>query len=379
MARAVAGEATVTGARAALVPIEEVLLALADTHWTGTVLSRCPRFRRRLFLKGGELVGVASENPLEWLGHFLVGRGLLSPEQLHEALAGQERDAVPLGVVVQRSGIVGQQALEEALAAQASEVVCALFQEPQADVEVSQDHLPAHHPLGLRLPLPPLVLEGIRRRIRLREIEVCLGGLDVVPRRLSPFEPAALSATERRLLAAVDGQRDLEDIGLACHLAVFRVAEFVVRGVEAGFLAVRPRLVGGDHLSDHERLSMADSALAAGQLKEAWDTLRPLTARPTDRETFERVEGLRDRIAQALAEQGVTAERIPHPLPMPTGPADTPLAPEMAYVLSRVNGTWNLRQIQQIVPLEELHFGVIVATLAKLGLIELLEPPQATP
>ncbi len=366
-----------TASDPAVVPIEEVLLALADTHWTGTVLATSPRFRRRLFLKGGELVGVASENPLEWLGHFLVGRALLREEQLHEVLAGQERDAVPLGAALQRSGIVDQKGLEEALAAQASEVVCASFQEPQREVQVSRGDLPLRHPLGLRLPIPPLVLEGIRRRIRRREIEACLGGLDVIPRRISPFEPAGLSAAERGMLTAVDGRRDLHDIGLACHVSAFRVAEFVVRGVEAGFLAVRPRPLDGERFSDHERLARAESALDAGRLKEAWDSLRPLTSRPTEPETFQRVEKLLEEIARVLVKRGVTGERIPHLRPMAAA-AGTPLAPEMAYVLSRVNGTWSLRQIQQIVPLVELHFGVIVATLQELGFVELLDPPRPT-
>ena len=100
-------------------PIEEVLLSLADSGWKGSVVAACPRHTRRLFIDGGELVGVSSDNPPEWLGHFLVGSSLLSEEQLHAALAGQEQDAVPLGVIVERTGLVDQQALQKVLGAQA--------------------------------------------------------------------------------------------------------------------------------------------------------------------------------------------------------------------------------------------------------------------
>lgn len=357
-------------------PIEEVLLSLADAGWKGSVSASGPRHTRRLFIDGGELVGVSSENPLEWLGHFLVGSSLLSEEQLHAALAGQEQDAVPLGVIVERAGLIDQQALQQALAAQAVEVVCSLFQTAALAVRTSEGELPRRHPLGLRLKLPQLVLEGIRRRIRLREIDECLGGIDVIPRRVTPYEPPSLSPTERRILAAVDGASDMEAIGLACHLAAFRVAEFVIRGVEAGFLAVAPPPVEAEPASDREVIERAVTALERGELKEAWDWARPLTGRPTDRETFDQVEAIRRRIEEALARSQITGHLIPTCVPAAGSAAAAPLEPEVAYVLSRVNGTWNLRQIQQIVPLEELHFSVIIDTLLRRRLIELRRPDQ---
>lgn len=355
-------------------PIEEVLLSLADSGWKGSLVVTAPRFRRRLYLDGGELVGVSSDDPLEWLGHFLVGSSLISEAQLHEALAGQEQDAVPLGVIVERSGAIGHPALEEALRAQAVEVVSALFHGPALDVRLSAGDLPWGHPLGLRLPLAPLVLEGIRRRIGLRQIDDCLGGMQVVPRRTAPHPPPDLAPTEQRIVAAIDGASDLEAIGLACHLAPFRVAEFVIRGVEAGFLAVAPPPVEAEPSSDHEVLERAVAALERGELKEVWDRIRPLTGRPTDRETFDRIEAVLARVRDLLAQGRITGHLVPHCLAPADAQAAADLEPEVAYVLSRVNSQWNLRQIQQIVPLEELHFGVIVDALVRRRLIELRHP-----
>lgn len=358
-------------------PIEEVLLSLADAGWTGTVVAVQPRFRRRLFLERGAVVGVTSENPTEWLGQFLVGTSLIDEEQLRQALAGQEAGAAPLGVVVQRSGAVGPVQLDEVLVAQATEVVCALFEAPPLEVRTQEGVLPAAHPLGLRLGLPELVLAGIRRRIRLRQITSCLGGLDVVPRRVSSLEPPGLCSWERRVLAAVDGAQDLEEIGLACHLPTFRVAEFVLRGVEAGFLAVRPGAPAPSEMSDEEVLERAEELVAEGAFKQAWDVLRPLRSRPTDRETFDRVDELLHRMETAVSRRGVAGWMVPRRVAGPVA-ASRPLEPEVAYVLSRVNGTWTLRQIQQIVPLEALHFSIIVEALVQRGLIELVEPPPST-
>jgi len=358
-------------------PIEEVLLALADAAWTGTVVVVQPRFRRRLFLEGGTLVGVASENPTEWLGQFLVGASLIDEEQLRQGLAGQEAAAVPLGVVLERSGAVDAAQLDRVLTAQAREVVCALFETPPLEVRTQDGVLPASHPRGLRLPLPELILEGIRRRIRRREVEGCLGGLEVVPRRVSSLEPPGLDAQAQRVLAAVDGSRDLEEIGLACHLPTFWVAEIVLRGVEAGFLAVRPAAAGPAEMSDELVLERAEELVTEGEFKRAWDLLRPLRSRPTHRDTFDHMEELLQRMETAVNRRGIGGSLVPRRLAAADA-ADRPLEPEVAYVLSRINGSWTLRQIQQIVPLEALHFAVIVDALVRRGLVELVDP-SATP
>ncbi len=356
-----------------VLPLEEALLARADAAWRGTVEVSAPRVRRRLFVDGGLLVGVASDNPVEWLGHFLVGSALIGEEQLRAALVDQEAEAAPLGVVLQRLGAVDQARLEEALAAQAREVVCAAFEARPVEVHLHDDLLPADHPLGLRLAVPPLVLDGIRRRIRCREIESCLGGFDVVPARTSALEPPALAPWERQVLAAVDGERGIEAIALACHLAPFRVAEFVLRGVEAGFLSVRPAAETLAEMADEEALARAEAQIEAGALKEAWDVLRPLTARPTSRETFARVEELVERIRRTVTLKGLFQPLVPRVAAGADAVARHSLEPTMAYVLSRINGAWTLRQIEKTVPLEPLHFAVIIDALLQRGLLTLEE------
>ena len=55
-------------------PIEEVLLSLADSGWKGSLVVTAPRFRRRLYLDGGELVGGCTDVFDRWKEGSLAQR-----------------------------------------------------------------------------------------------------------------------------------------------------------------------------------------------------------------------------------------------------------------------------------------------------------------
>jgi len=357
-------------------PLDQLLIHLGERRATGTLTVDVPHARKKLYLLDGLLAGVTSTNPRELLGHFLVGWGLVSEEQVAEGMRLQEQLGTPLGRILERMGAIDSESLGQALVAQCEEAVLDLFIAARVEtLYFAENILPIDRPLELRRPLAPLVLEGLRRRDTQRELHHLLSGRPVILQRLEGSIPDSLSPRDRLILAAVDGQRSLEDVAFMCHLSPFFVAELAARGVQEKFLRVRPADEPPVEASVHAVVQAAHTALAEGDLLAAWRAVQllrgPLSGYHPPPETTAILSAITERVNHLRA----SASMIPH-ISDPSG-ASTVLpggSTEMAFVFSRINGAFSLRQIQRITPLEELHFWVLVETLMRTGTIE-LQPP----
>ena len=118
----------------------------------------------------------------------------------------------------------------------------------------------------------------------------------------------------------------------------------------------------------------ADAALARRDLRRVWDLLEALRATHNDKETGLEIGRIERLVEESLAQHRISGLLIPR-LAKPEGMAAIPvLRPNEAFVLSRINDLWSLREIGRIAPVSELEFGVIAATLLHFGLIELRHP-----
>lgn len=361
-------------------PLEELLTHLGERRATGTLTVEVPHARKKLYLLDGLLAGVTSSNPRELLGHFLVGWGLVSEEQVAEGMRLQEQLGTPLGRILERMGAIDSESLGQALQAQCEEAFLDLFIAPRVDDQhFAENIVPIDRPLVLRRPLAPLVLEGLRRRETARELHAVLGSQPVIPECLDGLLPDSLPARDRLILAAVDGQRTIDEVAFMCHLAPFFVAELTARGVREGFLRVRRAGEPASEPSVAAMIERAHAALAQGELLAAWAAVQALRgALPANREGSAEITAITARLTETIAPLRTNASLIPH---IPTASATPPPLPteapaELAFVLSRVNGTWSARQIQRITPLEELHFWVLLDALVRAGSIELRPPAK---
>ena len=77
--------------------LEELLQWLSQSKKNGTLEIVNGRVEKKIFFKDGLIVSSASNRPEEYLGHFLVSRGLITEAQLNKAIAMQEQTRMLLG------------------------------------------------------------------------------------------------------------------------------------------------------------------------------------------------------------------------------------------------------------------------------------------
>jgi hypothetical protein len=373
-----ASEKTTAGAPAPLtlagLELGRLLDVLGRAGAVGTVHVTAADRVKRLYLIDGRLAGVASSDERERLGQLLLLRGLVTEQRLEEALALQQRLRAPLGQILLRAGAIEESMLDWALQAQAEEAVLDLFRREVTAQRFLANVLPTDRPLTLRLELPRLVAEGSRRRERFAELAELLGGFDVTPRHTGKPPPDGLSGPELHVLGEIDGARDLETLARAARVWPYQAAEVVARGVEAGYLAIAHTTVEPAVPTASRLVDAALAALKLNDIRRAWDAFVQLRGMEPTAETRGQLERVERSLKQTLAQRDLADTQVPRLTGDALSAGTGDLRPVEAFLLSRINDRWSLKELRRTVGVDELEFRVAVEQLLRHRLIELREP-----
>ncbi len=196
----------------ALVPLAEVLATIHHYEVPGIVsLSRDGRIRKIVLEEGLVVFATSNEREVS-LGMHLLKRGILSPETAREADARRTRDGLRLGQVLLQMGLLTPETLADALGAQVRDILWGAFDWTGGEVlfEVG-----AHPPVNLGrldLPIPNVVLEGIRRTADVRRLVQRLGNAATLFERNPGPLLSLFTDAEREFYESVDGKTPLQTL-----------------------------------------------------------------------------------------------------------------------------------------------------------------------
>ena len=291
--------------------LADVFQSLALKQLTGTLRVYLPDGpERRLYFETGHVRALDSgrQKPLR-LGEMLVGRGVLTQEQLDAALERQKASRQSLGHALIEMNLLDPDTLEEFLARQIEEGILELLAWENARYEFAEgpppeaffgDRLARSAPF---LSAAQLVLEAGKRVDRwehLRREIPSFREIYVVAEAFRNRElPAGFEAdaTEYRLVPWLDGTRDVEDLIEDSCLFRFEILNALAALKQAG--AIRPATV--------EELKTADRFLAqGGQARRRIKVLERLLACGVDRAVT------RQALVEVLVETGETERAAGH-------------------------------------------------------------------
>jgi hypothetical protein len=353
--------------------LPEVLQWISTSRKTGTLYLRRGAVEKRIVFQTGEIYSSWSNHPRESLGQFLIRGRLITEEQLFKALLRQERQGRMLGAILTEDGAITPDQLRAALQTKAEETVYDLFEWPDGEFQFRDGEFA--EVFHIELAVTHVVLEGIRRVDewqRFRATFPDANGTFAVAQGAASQDAAEAHALE---LAAAG--RTLPEIALEMRRSEFDAASLLLalhgRGLVAMGQAQSAESAEDPVALIQERLSEAAEHMGARRYKEAWQTYEQVLS--LDRLNQHAKKGVRAAL-QALVEQhaarpAIALDKVPAlVMDMATLTRET-LDPQEAFVLSRVNGTWNVRSILKVCPLAEQEALQIFARLAARKLIEL--------
>jgi hypothetical protein len=194
----------------------------------------------------------------------------------------------------------------------------------------------------------------------------------VVPEVIRPLDMDALADREKLIVPYIDGVRTIEEIALQTHNAEFNVSKMVCDGLRAGTMRLaelRTKLeppsapASGseiDHFLQRGRAQIKSDPQAAYRMFKAAYELDPSNGR-----TSEAMREAEREIKAALSRDGVSVEKVPE-LAIPLGAlTQRSFSPQEGFVLSRINGQWDVKAIMKISPMKELDVLMIFQKLRR--------------
>lgn len=344
--------------------------------WRGSI-------EKQLFFREGRLFSSTSTSPRETLGQFLIRSGLLTEEELFKALIEQDRSEKPLGQILIAAGVIEEPELENLLRIKTEEAIYDCFLWEEGTFEFQDGVLPDRIPVSLPLDLTGVILEGARRSDEWERIH------RVFPSRLTTFtvnekersSGAELSEEDERLLELVARGMNLAEISLELHSVEFYAASRLLDLHERGLIGVgeTPEEEDFDQQVEELRGKLKEGAdhFEAGEYEKAracFESALTVDSQNKYARLFilkiQRVLSDLESISE-LPLDGVPRVKIPL-----AAIGNLDLDPQEGFVLSRVNGDWDIDSITKICPMSAQEVLIIFKRLVDEGIVEIEAEPQ---
>lgn len=215
-------------------PVQDLMAFLGQARWSGAVKVLTAGIERTLFLKDGEVRSGSSDSPTDRVGEVLVRLGYVTKQQLDQAL--RETPPSRLGKALVEKNVIKAHDLYRCLNEQIAEVFHGMMLAKEgtfALVDQELDEKNQHH--NLSISVQGLLMDSIRKIDELAQFRKRIPNGRVVVQRKKASD-GKLEPDEDQLLALVDGQRTVLDLGQAGKVSEFDATRIVYRLLEGGYV-----------------------------------------------------------------------------------------------------------------------------------------------
>jgi hypothetical protein len=330
---------------------------------------------KKLGLRDGAVQWSSSNDPRETIGQALVRDGHINEEALFGALLKQENDKRRLGEILVAEGLLREEQLLATLRANAEAQLHDAFLWPEGRFSFDDHTAQRPQPGDLGVELRPVLDEGrhrrelwvqLRRRFPSSELTLRLARDPV-----SIQDPAL-----RQIVDLAAWGKTLAAISLETRRSEYETTLLVSGLCDEGILVV-DRVEAGAPETDPVAVIKALLSAAAMRLKEGrFDAAleayeRVLSIDRVNQEAKKGLLAVTDGRRRAKAASRVPLDLVPA-LKIPAiALAQQSFAPEEGFVLSRINGQWDVRSILKLCPMPEEETLLIFSRLLEKHVIGL--------
>lgn len=361
--------------------LEELLQWLSLSQKTGTLQFGGEKISKKIFFKDGLIVASASNKPEEYLGHFLVSRGLLNEQTLSKAIELQEASGMLLGKILTTRGWLTDEDLHAMLRLKTEESIYDIFSWEEGEFEFVDGLLPESQMVPMALEVTGIIMEGVQRVDEYRRLRKLIPNGSSIPVQIAEWNLEDLSAGQQQILELVDDERTVEEIRLQTHSSDFHVARVLYRQWQEGRLKV-VKLRGRDAtgamaavngpLTGQTLREAGQKYLSQGEFELALRHLRAARSlEPDDPDTQDALTQAEKVVRVEIEKSGVTLTSIPQLSIALDQLTNSKLSPHEGFMLTRINGSYDIQSILKITPIPQLDALLVFWKLTKEGFIKM--------
>ncbi|MDP2877613.1 MAG: DUF4388 domain-containing protein [Holophaga sp.] len=352
--------------------LEDILQWLAVGKKTGVLELQGFMHTKRVAFAEGRITGVWSSDPREYLGQYLLAFNRISEDQLREALASQEDENQLLGRILVNRQLITETEIRRIVQLKVDESIFDVFLWEFGNFEFHDGAQPPQKAVLLNLDVTGIVLEGARRVDEWKRIKKVIRGgdavLDAVSEAIAEMLP--LAPEDADLLSRLNGIKTVDELVIEMRATDFKVQKLLFDLHEKGMVRItRPggklgersslQLQRARHLVEKQKLQEAQSELM-NILEE-----QPALAEAT--RMLEVVEHMLDDVdidESQIPELAISIEDL----------MQAQLGPNEAFLATRVNGVWSIKDIISISPFTHEECLTIFSKLLKRGILKVQMP-----
>ena len=359
---------------------------------TGTLVISNKRVEKKIFFRNGRVISSASNDPREYLGQFLMSHGYLTEPELKKAMEVQQQSGILLGKILVMIDVINEPDLVRFMRLKAEEEIYDIFLWNDGDFYFVDDELPQMEMIPLQVDVTGIIMEGTRRVDEWARIRETIPNEAVIPKLLKEVDYTDLEEVEEPIVRAIDGKRTIAELVLESRSSAFTVSSTVSALVRHGFAKlVDPTTskmraiveeqapvappIPAEFNEDDEIISLLSAAQSALRNRDYEKTQRLLRAAqnldPNHPKIRTAIKGAETVILGELRNQGLSETKVPKVSKALEEITQMNFSPNEGFILSRINGTWDIGSLIKISPIRETDAMLIFHKLWRDGIIAL--------
>jgi hypothetical protein len=358
---------------------------------TGTLVVTNKQVQKKIFFRRGRVISSASNDPREYLGQFLMSHGYLTEPELKKAMEVQLQSGILLGKILVMIDVISESDLQRLMRLKAEEEIYDIFLWNDGEFYFLDDELPQQEMIPLQVDVTGIIMEGTRRVDEWGRIRETVPDETVIPVILKEVDADELEEVEEPIVRAIDGKRTIADIVLESRSSAFTVSSTVCALVRHGFAKlvdpstqkmaklveeqVAPPAPKAEFNEGDEIQSLLNAAQAALRTRDFEKTQRLLRAAqnldPNHPKVRTAAKGAETVILSELRNQGLLDSKVPKVSKALEEITQMNFSPNEGFILSRINGQWDIGSLIKISPIRETDAMLIFYKLWRDGIISL--------
>ncbi len=361
--------------------LTDLLQFLAAGRKSGTLKFDRGKITKQVYFKAGMIVGSKSNDPREYLGQVLLHYGKVDDSQLKAAREVQRTSGAKLGEVLVQQGFLTEEEVLAILKTRTLDAIYDLFMWDEGDFEFyDEDPLPEEL-LLIEVEPTNVIMEGIYRIDELARYRTLVPSDRAILELNAGWTSSLKLGKEfRQVLFFVDKRMSVAEICYHMHASAFHVYGQLYTLISEGVARV-----AGEKPEDTPPPGNGIEDLPESVTEMVWSAERKLESDP---EAALRIiqAALRQQPnspeAQALlpaAEEayvknvyttgGLTPRSVPQLRISPAEMTNLQIDPQEGFLLSRINGSWDIQSILSICPFREADCLRMIKQLRERGVI----------
>jgi hypothetical protein len=348
--------------------LEDIFQWLAVGKKTGILELKGFLHTKRVSFHEGRITGVWSSDPREYLGQYLLAFNRITEDQLREALATQEDENQLLGRILVSRQLITEAEVRRIVQLKVEESIYDAFLWEIGNFEFHDGAPPPLKSVLLHLDVTGIVLEGARRVDEWKRIKKVVKGGDAVLDAISETiaEMLPLAAEDADILARLDGTKTVDQLVIEMRATDFKVNKLLFDLHEKGMVRI---VHPGGRLGERSSLQLqrARQLVEKQKLQEAQVELRNLLQ---EEPRLQEATRMLEVVNHLLEDASIDETLVPELAVSIEELMQAQLGPNEAFLATRVNGVWSIKDIISISPFAPEECMAIFAKLLKRGILK---------